>query len=412
MFKKDGFLMTPFASTSFSSPQMQELLNFRHALHQHPELSEKEYQTTTQIRKALSKLGLEELNFDLPTGVIAILRGKHRGSLVALRADIDALPVDEQTGWAYASQISGMMHACGHDVHTTALLGAAMLLSQHRDELSGDVLFLFQPAEENMTGAERIIATSTLRQLPVRACFGMHVWPQVELGTVGLHAGAVTAAKDVFQITVCGEGGHSSSPHLTHDSIVCGAELILALQSIVSRNLNPFDPAVLSVCSVHAGSCDNVLPDQMTLLGSTRTFSKDSRKDILNRIREISDNVAAAHRCRAEVTIVSGSPSVSNSPDLMPVAKLAVQSTCSESGGVECGRVPFSEDFSLYRELAPSFFYLFGVHKPGQERYPLHSPLFCPDDRTIASAAALLANSAAFFLEKEAHNATSSYAQQ
>ena len=229
----------------------------------------------------------------------------------------------------------------------------------------------------------------------------MHVWPQLESGTVGLHAGPVTAAKDVFQIMLQGDGGHSSSPHLTHDSIVCGAELILALQSIVSRNLNPFDPAVLSVCSVHAGSCDNVIPDQMSLLGSVRTFSAEGRKLIRKRIEELAKAIAAAHECRADISFVPGLPSAVNSAQLMSTARLAVGATYSENGIVECGSVSFSEDFSLYGDIAPSFFYLFGVHEPGTERYPLHSPFFCPSDQASASAAALLANSATIFLENE-----------
>lgn len=393
--------MIRFAAASFSPSEKQTLLDFRHTLHQHPELSEQEFQTTTQIREALSALGLEELGLGLPTGVVAILRGKRHDSAVLLRADIDALPVEESSGRPYSSQIPGAMHACGHDAHTTALLGAATLLRQHRDELPGDVLFLFQPAEETMVGAGKVVATGLLQRFPIRAVFGMHVWPQLAFGTVGLHAGTVTAAKDVFQITLQGDGGHSSSPHLTHDSIVCASELILALQSIVSRNLNPFDPAVLSVCSVHAGSCDNVIPDQATLLGSTRTFSAEGRKLVLKRIEELSKAIAAAHECRADVSIIPGSPSIINSAQLLSTAKLAAQATYSESSVTECGSVSFSEDFSLYGDIAPSFFYLFGVHEADTERYPLHSPFFCPSDQAIPSAAALFANSAAIFLEEE-----------
>ena len=393
--------MIHFASTSFSPSEMQALLDFRRKLHQHPELSEQEQKTTAHIRAALFSLGLEELDLGLPTGVAAILRGKQHDAAVLLRADIDALPVEESTEWAYSSQIPGTMHACGHDVHATALLGAAALLRQHKNDLPGDVLFLFQPAEETMVGAEKVIAAGLLQRFPIRAVFGMHVWPQLESGTVGLHAGPVPAAKDVFQIMLQGDGGHSSSPHLTHDSIVCGAELILALQSIVSRNLNPFDPAVLSVCSVHAGSCDNVIPDQMSLLGSVRTFSAEGRKLIRKRIEELAKAIAAAHECRADISFVPGLPSAVNSAQLMSTARLAVEATYSENGIVECGSVSFSEDFSLYGDIAPSFFYLFGVHEPGTERYPLHSPFFCPSDQASASAAALLANSATIFLENE-----------
>ena len=398
--KKAENTMFRFTHNSLHPLEVEELRRLRHTLHENPELSEQEHRTTKLLRDEIRRLGLEEVELGLPTGLAAVLHGGISGPMVALRADIDALPVAEKTGWEHASKETGKMHACGHDIHMTALLGAAMLLSRHRGELCGDVVFIFQPAEESMMGAEQVIAAGLFEKLPICAMFGMHVWPQFDFGTIGLHTGAVMAAKDVFTITVQGDGGHASAPQCTHDSIVCGAHLIVALQSIVSRSISPLENAVVSVCSAHAGSCDNVIPDEMTLLGSTRTFSTGGRETVLQRIGELSDAIAAAYGCRASLSVVRGSPAVINSAVLADVAYEAASTVFGDSGTFNCGSVSISEDFSLYGGNVPTYYYLFGVRETGTEMPSLHNPCFCPNDRVLPAAAALLADSACAYFAR------------
>ena len=378
-----------------------ELRALRAALHRAPETALKEYRTTALLKKTLSELGLELLDTGTETGAAAMLTGALPGPTAALRADIDALPLTEQSGSPDASGTPGLMHACGHDLHAAAALGAAMALLGRRERLPGRVFFLFQPAEETVEGAKRILDGGLLERARVGALFGLHVWPELPFGQIGLCSGAVMAAKDSFRITVAGRSGHGSSPQNALDPIPAGAAVVLALQTIVSRNLAAQEPAVVSVCSVQAGSCDNVIPDRCVILGSVRTFSDAARTLVLTRLSALARGTAEAYGCTAVCEILPGVPAVVNSPALLPAAREAVCALYGPEGCVCPPPVTISEDFARYSARVPTCFALFGVGVPGAPAVPLHSARFYPDSRVLFPAACYLAGAAERWLASQ-----------
>ena len=246
------------------------LRGIRAQVHSHPELSNREFETTKLVQRHLAALGLEPVELGLPTGAAALLRGGRPGPTVGLRADLDALPVTEQTGAPYGSENEGVMHACGHDVHTSVLLGAAELLTKRREEIAGNILFLFQPAEEAMVGARHVVEQGLFQRVKLSALLGMHVWPQLPRGEVGLRAGAFFAAVDNFRIVITGRGGHGSTPNLSRSPIGAGAALALAIPAIKAYDLPPTEPATVAVTLLQAGYCNNVIPDTCELQGTIR----------------------------------------------------------------------------------------------------------------------------------------------
>jgi len=370
----------------------EKLSALRADFHKHPELGLQEHRTTAVIRGELEQLGIEILDLGLETGVIGLIRGGRPGQTVALRADIDALAVQEETGSPNASVVPGMMHACGHDVHAAGLLGAAMLLQERREELQGNVLLVFQAAEEPIEGAKLVLKTGIFDQLDVKATFALHVWPYLNLGQVGVHTGAVMSAKDSFRIVVRGAGGHGSAPHTTCDPIVAGSAIVCGIQTIVSRNVSPQETAVVSVCQVMSGTCDNVIPDTYTMLGSMRTFTEEGRACILRRLEELAKSVAAGYGCSAEFELLPGVPAQYNAGSLQAVALGSVEAAFGPDAAVDLPAEMISEDFSLYP--APSYFYRLGIHVPGGEVCGLHTARFYPDEGAVAHGAVLLANSA------------------
>ena len=370
----------------------ERLSRLRSAFHRHPELGMEETWTSALIRKELEDLGAEILDCGLQTGVLALIQGNLPGPTVALRADIDALPVQEDTQAADASEIPGKMHACGHDIHITSLLGAAMLLQEQRDTLKGNVLLIFQPAEEPVLGAAKVIETGIFEKQKDGALFCLHVWPYLELGQVGVAEGPVLSAKDSFRITVFGKGGHGSAPQETRDPVLAAAAVVMALQSIVSRNVAPSETAVVSVCQIEGGNCDNVIPETCSLLGSIRTFSENCRQLVLERIRLVAENTASAYGCQARFERLPGVPAQINAPELGAAARMSAQKALGKNSICELGPEMISEDFACYPQ--PSYFYRLGVHRPGKEVYGLHHPRFYPDSRAAVFGAALLAESA------------------
>ncbi len=380
----------------------EKLRAIRSHLHRNPETAWQEHDTTAFIREELTKLGLEPLSLGVDTGTAALLQGGHPGKTLVLRADIDALPVQEETGAEDASQRPGFMHACGHDIHVTGLLGAAMALCRIKDELHGNVLFLFQPAEERASGAEKLTSRGYFDQWKPDGFLGLHVWPQLPLGQVGLREGPVLSAKDGFRITVQGRGGHGSSPHLAVDPIPAACALVGSLQTIISRNVPALEPAVVSVCSIHGGSTDNIIPGECSLVGSIRSFDPQVRLTILERLTALVHSTAAAYGCTADLHLSSDAPAVSNHPAMCRVMAESAREIFGESGFVVPDPVAISEDFALYGAVAPSCLALFGVGEEGAEPQALHHPAFYPNARVLPYAAAFMAGSAIRFLNGEA----------
>lgn len=357
----------------------QKLTDFFEELHSHPELSYEEYETTERIKRELHAAGIEILQTPLKTGVVAIIRGAQPGKTYGLRCDIDALPIMEETELPYKSEIPGKMHACGHDFHTAAVLGTALLLQERKEKLHGNVKILFQPAEESSHGAETVLQTGILSD--VEAIFGLHTAAYLPVGTLGIRAGSVMAAVDRFELNITGTGCHGGHPDEGVDTILVAASVIQALQSIVGRNLNPFHTGVVSVTRIHGGNTWNVIPDKVELEGTVRSMDKEDRVFIEKRMRGIAENTAAAYGAKAELLWYPGPPATVNEE---------TWSAFAEDVAKECGYevVPQrnstgGEDFAFYLEKIPGCFINVGTGVG----YPNHHPQFYADEAALAPAA-------------------------
>ena len=294
-----SYIISPPEETALQA----HLQKLRTQLHEDPELSWQEHRTTRLVRRELEALCLEPVPLGLPTGTAALLRRALPGPTVGLRADLDALPITERTGAEFSSRVPGVMHACGHDVHMAALLGAARLLAARREQLAGNVLFLFQPAEEAATGAMRVLEQGLFRRVPMAGMLALHVWPGLAQGQLGIRSGAILSAVDSFEITVTGRGGHGSAPERACNPIPAGATLASALTTLRANDLPQAEPAVTAVTCIQAGTCNNVIPDRCILLGTIRTFSARTRAQAKARLEALTAGIAAAWGCTAAVRL-------------------------------------------------------------------------------------------------------------
>ncbi len=368
-----------------------QLIQIRRHLHQYPEVAYEEVETTRSIRGWLAEAGIRILEAPLQTGVIAEVSGSADGAIVALRADIDALPIQEETGLPYASRISGKMHACGHDFHTAAVLGAAYLLKTQEKQLKGTVRFIFQPAEEKGTGAKRIIESGALEG--VQAIFGLHNKPDLKTGTVGILPGPLMAAVDGFDIEIEGIGTHAAIPEAGVDPIVAAAQIVSSLQTIVSRNISPLHNAVVSVTSIHGGSTWNVIPDKVVLGGTVRTFQEQVRAKIPEHFRRIIEGVTAAYGTKISLSWFEGPPAVRNDERL---SRLSVEAA-KKAGLAVVPPVPSpaGEDFAYYQSAIPGSFVFIGT----SGTHEWHHPGFTLDDRALQQSVHYLAEAALAALE-------------
>ncbi len=357
-------------------------------LHQHPELSYKEYETTHRITEDLKNHGINILPYNLKTGVVAEIGQGDR--VVALRADIDALPLSEKTDLPYKSIHEGVMHACGHDSHTAILLGAALLLNEKKDRLKGRVRFIFQPAEEAPGGANKIIEAGGIKD--VLAIFGIHSSPLYEVGTVALKSGPTHAAVEKFSVIIRGVGAHAALPHKSTDPLIAASALVEALQSVVSRNVNPHDEAVLSVTSLNCGTTWNVIADEARLSGTIRSYSKSARQILKERFLQIAKGIGATYGVLVTANFDIEVGATYNDESLLEFANksaskvgLKVKTAQASMGG---------EDFSLYEEHIKGFFTLLGTGISA----PHHNPKFTVDLKALYPAARYLATLASTYL--------------
>ena len=360
----------------------QKLTGFFEELHMHPELSYEEYETTERIKRELAAAGIEILQIPLKTGVTAIVRGAKPGKTYGLRCDIDALPIAEETDLPYKSKTPGKMHACGHDFHTAAVFGAALLLQERKEELQGNVKILFQPAEESSHGAETVLETGVFSD--VTAIFGLHTAAYLPVGTLGIRAGSVMAAVDRFELNITGTGCHGGHPDEGVDTILVAASVIQAFQSIVGRNLNPFHTGVVSVTRINGGNTWNVIPDKVELEGTVRSMEKDDRIFIERRMREIAEHTAAAYGANAELLWYPGPPATVNEKAWSAFA----QKVAEESGFevVPQRNSTGGEDFAFYLEKIPGCF----INAGTGVGYPNHHPKFYADEAALTPAAEYL----------------------
>ena len=383
------------AFPGFSEQQAHDVRCVKRHLHQHPETSWHEHETTAYIRSQLSQIeGVEVLSLGLDTGVIAVVHGNGPGKTVALRADIDALAVCEAWQSEFPSLENGRMHACGHDFHTASLFGAALLLSQTRSEWSGNVVLIFQPAEETTDGARRIIQTGIFEKYPIEAIFGLHNRPEITTGHVVVKPAPLMAAKINFTVTVTGVGGHGSMPHLCVDPIVCASAIVQHVLTIPARNVDPMQAIVLSICSIHGGTPQNLIVDKVEMTGAMRYLSPKVGERALQRLKTVISSTGEAFECETAFQIVEQVPAVINSPDLYENAVAAAKIAIGENAIVESDSALASEDFADYMQLVPGFFYWLGSRKPEEPVYSWHNDHFHTDDDALEYGARLLAISA------------------
>ena len=376
--------------------EYEEILRIKRDLHMHPELSKKEFRTTGQIRAFLEKLpGVEILDTGTPTGVLARISGDGSGTEIALRADIDALPQNEQYESPWKSRIDGVMHACGHDFHTASLLGAALILTRMKaqGELANNVDLIFQPAEEGTTGAKALIDAGLFERIHPCAIFGIHNWPSVESGRIVVHEGALMSAKRNMTIRIRGRGGHGSMPHLNVDPIVCAAAVVQSLQTIVSRNTNPMEALVLSISRIEGGSPVNRVADQVEMNATIRSLSDEALDRGIARTEAIIRNTAAAYECEYDLVWEERIPAVRNLPEMAERAKLAADAAAPGSI-TDAAPSLASEDFALYGRYVPSWFFWVGSRTEGEPAEDLHRPGFHTDDRAMRQTAQLYAAAA------------------
>jgi amidohydrolase len=375
----------------------QLVIDRRH-FHQHPELGFQERVTAAYVADRLTRLGIDHQTGIAQTGVVGLIRGPHPGRCVLLRADMDALPLTEETGAEYASQHPGVHHACGHDGHTAMLLAAAEILRQQRDHLHGTVKLVFQPAEENLGGAKPMIEAGVMENPQVEACFGLHLSNDNPVGTLVVQGGALQASADTFAITITGTGGHGASPHQTIDALAVGAAIVGELQRIVSREIDPCDPAVITVGVFHAGSAPNIIPQRAELHGTIRTLDPDVQDFVHRRMREVAEGVASAARARAEVRISRDYPVTINDEDMANFAR----SVLEQMPGVQIVRerpIMAAEDMSYFLNAAPGCFIFVGSanHERGLD-HPHHGPLFDFDEAALPIGAEALCRLALAYL--------------
>lgn len=366
-----------------------EMVEFRRDLHMHPELSFEEERTPRKVAAYLESLGLEVRTGVGGRGVVGVLEGARPGRTVALRADFDALPIQEENDVPYASQVPGVMHACGHDIHTATLLGVAKALSEVRDRIAGRVVFIHQFAEEKSPGgAKPMIDDGCLDGADV--VFGAHVWSNLPLGTVGVKAGNAMAAADSFEIEIQGRGGHGAMPHETVDPIVVASQLVLALQQVVSRRVDPLEPAVVTVGSLHAGNAFNVIPDTALLKGTVRTFDEGVRHDIEEAIARIAEGTCLAAGASAEVCYRRGYPAVRNHPAEIEVVARLAREALGDDAVVPMAPIMGGEDFAYYLQERPgAFFFVGGANAELGMDFPHHHPRFDVDERSMLVAGRL-----------------------
>ncbi len=381
----------------------EQIIAYRRHIHQNPELSHQEVHTAAFIAETLRKMGLEPTTGVGGNGVIAIINGAKPGKCVGLRADFDALPIQETTGLPFASQNAGVSHSCGHDMHTAMLLGAAHVLLSLKDEFSGCVKLVFQPAEEDVLncGAVPMIRDGVLENPHVDAMVGQHVWPQYPVGTAAIRNGAMMASSDRFHITVHGKSSHGSAPEDGIDAIVIASQIITALQTIVSRKVSPRDAAVVSIGTIHGGDRYNVIANQVKLEGTCRNLNPEVRNKMPERIEQIAKGVAESMGGSCDVEYFRGYSPTVNDAEMAEMVHGVMKEVLGDGAHVPEMSALGGEDFSFYCEKVPCAFFWLGVQSPDKPFYPIHNGGFSPDENAIPVGIEIAVRSALAFLATE-----------
>ena len=368
-----------------ANAQHAELVNIRRHLHENPELGFEEVATAQYIADYLAGLGLEVTSQVAKTGVVALLRGARPGKTVAIRADMDALPIQELNEVPYKSKHPGKMHACGHDAHVAAAIGAARILWELRDQINGNVKFIFQPAEEAPGGAEPMIAAGVLENPAVDAIIGGHVWGSLESGIIEVMSGPTMASSDIIRLKIIGKGGHAAQPHTTIDPIVIASEIVGALQKLVSRQTDPFEAVVISICSFHAGDVFNVIPHSAYLEGAVRTLNNELRQELPHKIEKIIRGITEPYGATYELDYYLGYPVTVNDPGVTEtVRKAAVSVLGADKVRVAARASMGGEDYAYFLNKVPGTYIRIGTRNPEKGIcQEMHHPRFDIDEAVL-----------------------------
>ena len=373
-------------------PYTQKL---RRDFHMHPEIGFQEVRTSGIVAEELTKLGIEIATGVGKTGVVGLIEGSGPGPVVLLRFDMDALPIDEETGAEYASLNPGVMHACGHDGHTAVGLTVAQILEKHKDEWAGTVKLVFQPAEEGLGGARAMVKDGVLTNPVPDFSLGMHVWNDQPTGKIAATSGPMMAAAEMFRVTITGKGAHGASPHLGKDPILAAAQIITALQSVVSRNVDPLETAVVSITAINGGTAFNVIPPAVELKGTIRTYLPEIREMVLRRVEEIIQGVAEAMQCTAEVSIEDVTPAVINDSRLAKLMNNVRQEVLPGTEDISGLQTMGSEDMAYLMDEIPGCYIFVGSKNEEKDLiYGHHHPKFDFDEQALLQGVALISASA------------------
>ncbi|HXS37341.1 MAG TPA: M20 family metallopeptidase [Flavipsychrobacter sp.] len=370
-----------------------EIQAIRHHIHSHPELSFQEYNTAAFISQKLASWGIQHTTGVAGTGIVGIIEGKNPGKhCIALRADMDALPIQEINEAAYCSQNKGVMHACGHDVHSSCLLGAARILNDIRDEWEGTIKLIFQPGEEKHPGGASIMIKEGVLENPrPKAILALHVYPHLPSGVAGFRTGQYMASTDEIYITIEGKGGHAAMPHQTIDPIAIAAQVITGLQQVVSRKANPLIPSVLTFGKIEGGFATNVIPDKVELEGTFRTMDEKWRAEAHKWIREFTEQTCAAYGAKAIINIPSGYPSLFNNPELTELAENSAKEYLGTENVKTLDKRMAGEDFSFYTHHVPGCFFRIGTNRKNEQfTVPVHNAHFDIDEEALKTGVGLM----------------------
>ena len=367
-----------------------DVIAVRRDLHQHPELGFEERRTAALVAARLRNLGYEVTEGIGITGVAGVMRGSRPGKTIMLRADMDALPIEEENDAAYASQTRGTMHACGHDGHVAMLLGAATLIARRRGGLAGTIVLCFQPAEEGRGGAKAMVEDGVLERFGVERAYGLHLASAFPTGIVGLREGPFYASSDSIEITIEGAGGHGAAPHFSIDPIYVAGAFIVALQQIVARQIDPLSPAVVTIGAVHAGTTHNVIPSRATLLGTVRAFDADVRAALAERIERVLRGVCESSGATYEFEYLRRYPVTSNDAEQTRYVRALAIAEVGATRVIEAPKLMGAEDFSFFAERVPACFYSVGCHGGPDSAYPHHHAKFDIDERALETGVRMM----------------------
>ncbi|MGB9597251.1 MAG: M20 metallopeptidase family protein [Candidatus Poribacteria bacterium] len=375
-----------------------KLIDIREHFHKYPELSFQEFRTSQKIAELLKEIGLDEIETGIAkTGVVGVLYGEGKDKTIAIRADIDALPIQETNEVPYKSINDGVMHACGHDVHITTAIGSAMVLSKIKDKLKGNVKFIFQPAEEIFGGAKMMVEQGVLEKSPkVDAIIALHVWDGLNLGFIGIRTGAFMASADRLEIVVKGKGGHGAMPNLTNDPIVASAQIINAFQTVVSRSTSPLQPIVLSICKIEGGQAFNIIPTQVKMEGTLRTLDDTVLANAIEKIQLILKGVTESMDVEYEFNYYAGCPVLFNDVNMVELIKKAGSVVVGEENVINVDPTMGGEDFTYFARKVPGVMFCLGVNKGVSS--PVHRPTFDVPSEAIGIGVSVLCQAVFMYL--------------